>query len=1693
MAYDAYSQFISAVRKFPRWTNARRRPTESNGGKVLRSIIEEIAAVEDAIIEYKKDFFLVNYIGRENEIIDYLYFAHVGDIMDLTSFAAINPALLVTNDKELFYNDNTYAYYENGYLVMRETNDEKRLEYWYNGYTSYYAEITEEHVWNVIDEFAWWCGLERFSGERNDTLLQRCLYQLHYDDTNPAQNRRPNSTEKGLKNTIRNAVSVLGNLSEEEIQFLEPNENTLAIKNEEGVTLYEQISRFNRDIARTRQWDIDYWDNNFRKLYYLPHIWDAEVDSYKNGVGYMDSLFVSTAKEMNVEGTVDLTVKGYVKSKAKIEQYIQSNDITKNIPLTLVHYSDMINPLQIQYKIIAEDMIHVTDPSKIWLDFYKHYVGPREYKIDDFIDHYDDRIEVSNTKRNLVPNTQYKLEFRSKDNNISRMEIESCIVSNGTAATNKIQLTENEAFAFSRGVLVERNVWKHVTTIDGVSNPVNIETSHSGGLILNSPLIDASFQLSLEHFLEDVPRNFVMPVTEGFQYITSIPQYVNTVGYIKTADQTGWTSSNSDTDYTDTMTIHLPGCNCLIFDTDKQTEEGGAEISVYINGVLSTKYSRLEYLHYGNPIEINFDKCLENVEVIIRRTPGSKGFTIRNIRYCAYDINLSLYNQPNGEDAHLVIDHIQLTDGQATLPKVADGICWLTCTIKNYSSTSPWIEYIHIGTQTKNQVYTVSFDTNGLTDPKIDINTNCRVSLYKNGSLTDSDFFTYNVYSNTHQGLKPAIYLDLSDFTEIYSSTPTLKKYRDNIYTVLVDSEHPISTIKIDGNGYSHVGRRTLKEQLGLGNEKLYLARPAKGFIVCNTQRYINPIAYNELDSCDRVVIKSNTYDKIQTCFVVNGQDVLTNDLSGEFSYLYMYPYNVQTYIAYDTKDAVSEFTETLIPDKFLPERPTNKALYYQICDIVPDNEHIGADMYFMPGQRKWTTDRTEAIQVRVQDFGTITKDAIYTDSFTINPSFHLSNTISLRGIRDDRNNVLDLGLYNVIAPDNMDIEYSTPIEYRQSTYPDGGSLHIEDDGFNKLKYANIVSIEKIILSSGNILPSSNYSLLTEPGIIIWHVPDSLKGQAIREIVYQYKQAEALRYKDINSLYDSVGYEIDTMENVNIRSYEITEVKDGDTISIDYSYFSQKPDMIAVLCKDNPYYMAHESNGIIYISKIADDENPVIHNGYYYIDGREYYYFTNRREDKAKRVDGVDIENGEIINNILLLKQYAINYLENSIMERNMMDIHCIVDFIYPKNDVNKEPLKHIGACESFAAWHDYAMNRSLAKYKNGYATMFSSKDNGYALLDITEALKGHTTVSCLYTGNLHFALGKEIRILGEQALKSVFCKKIGTFTIFKDIAYYTNTELDVSQYRYYLIIEGSGTLDEILIHDALVETDIEAWHVKGIDVLGLVTEEKETVAKEVDLEYSSDFMSYFDLETKPDGYLRPGTTVDWNITRLKDINIEKVTTQNFLLRNNVWIAQANNAILETKPIQLKYPRSIYKMAFKVNDLIEDCFKDFAIKVFAAASDDGTYTQIAEVKNANIVNFTISHAQPYLKFRVEANEGKIIRQIDLFAIYKEDTQADLSIFYNIQGSAVTKVLDIGAKGNYKFKEVLASEDSEWDAVYIRAAKESTNQELIWTTWQNTEALPEFPGYQLFQFKIIMNRQKQKANIQGFRFEVLTNV
>src|SRR5690606_3710562 len=108
----------------------------SAGGKFLYSILAEIAEIEKERIQFEKGFFLKNYLGREHEIIDYLFAAQVGEV-ELEKFSLEEPAIPVTDDLKTFYESgSSMSHYQQGHLFLK-AEDAKGLErivYRHNGY-----------------------------------------------------------------------------------------------------------------------------------------------------------------------------------------------------------------------------------------------------------------------------------------------------------------------------------------------------------------------------------------------------------------------------------------------------------------------------------------------------------------------------------------------------------------------------------------------------------------------------------------------------------------------------------------------------------------------------------------------------------------------------------------------------------------------------------------------------------------------------------------------------------------------------------------------------------------------------------------------------------------------------------------------------------------------------------------------------------------------------------------------------------------------------------------------------------------------------------------------------------------------------------------------------------------------------------------------------------------------------------------------------------------------------------------------------------------------------------------------------------------------------------------------------------------------------------------------------------------------
>ena len=143
--------FARALQYFPKWMQIRRRPYKSTSGHLLMAVIEEMTSIYKEVDDYTKDFFLVNYAGREDSIISQIYVANIGKLEDGLK---LDNEFTITEDLNQFYKNKKYVYYENGNLYFKlDEVDGAPIGYTINKF-HYTVNLKQEPVWNIFDEFA---------------------------------------------------------------------------------------------------------------------------------------------------------------------------------------------------------------------------------------------------------------------------------------------------------------------------------------------------------------------------------------------------------------------------------------------------------------------------------------------------------------------------------------------------------------------------------------------------------------------------------------------------------------------------------------------------------------------------------------------------------------------------------------------------------------------------------------------------------------------------------------------------------------------------------------------------------------------------------------------------------------------------------------------------------------------------------------------------------------------------------------------------------------------------------------------------------------------------------------------------------------------------------------------------------------------------------------------------------------------------------------------------------------------------------------------------------------------------------------------------------------------------------------------------------------------------------------------------
>lgn len=350
------------TKHFPRWMDIRKRVKTSNGGKYLQSLAYEVADIQTAIDEYKKDFFLINYRDKYDDIPYYVYYITVGDI-DTSDFVLISPnGLSEASSVEEFYNtDNKYFYEDNKIFFRKENVDETSAQVKYAlDEIEYTSIISKLFVWNIYDEFAAFVGLKRFTNEDNESLTNRILNVFKCI---------PNSTEEGLKNAIINDLlepinEAYPNLSYDEIRnkiiIERPTSENLELKYDEFTTILDKLAEINADVYRMKIWDEDIWQFKLSGIDYLPHVWDHILAAYDNGIGFKDDLKPEIIEHID-ETNATAKISVYKQDFDVIQEYLSGHSIKKNIKLRLLKYNDDLKATDVEYTIAASKPVDITN------------------------------------------------------------------------------------------------------------------------------------------------------------------------------------------------------------------------------------------------------------------------------------------------------------------------------------------------------------------------------------------------------------------------------------------------------------------------------------------------------------------------------------------------------------------------------------------------------------------------------------------------------------------------------------------------------------------------------------------------------------------------------------------------------------------------------------------------------------------------------------------------------------------------------------------------------------------------------------------------------------------------------------------------------------------------------------------------------------------------------------------------------------------------------------------------------------------------------------------------------------------------------------------------------------------------------------------------------------------------------------
>ena len=712
------------------------------------------------------------------------------------------------------------------------------------------------------------------------------------------------------------------------------------------------------------------------------------------------------------------------------------------------------------------------------------------------------------------------------------------------------------------------------------------------------------------------------------------------------------------------------------------------------------------------------------------------------------------------------------------------------------------MKYIHIGASLKYASYTID-NISTANKNSLDIWTDCRVELYKveNNAevLISNDYSTKTEYRNdTNEDILVSI--DTANFVSIQNSSKPISYTSHNgiiVSYITIAPHESLTSISILGTTYTEKEKYTISDILKLEiDDKLYICKNARGFIIrkANKKEFLATINKDNINLAD-IYYYEGLPDNTNGCFVVDEKsDIVIHGAKFErnFETSFIRTTDGNEYIAYNSETLLRQEIDTKLVNTFAPLLDMNKLMYYQIDNVI--TRSISADITFIKNYNTttefsdWSLGKKD-IHIKC-NFDFHNTDEYGVDINQLKNIFAISNNIKLEDSYTLNGEKINLSRYIITPPDDMVVNYE--IEDVSE------SIIIEEDLFNKLYYSNLSAI--ISISTDNItLSSADYSLLNEAGIIIWNA-DTYIGQTIT-ITYSYKKPISLSFKNLDSLYELVGYSTDAYKIINKEPIILKDVRNNDSYTIDFD--GKIPDKIIVRC-DNANFGAIVDKNTVTAKLINKEDLVQIKQGYFYDNNyNEYFLFEHMKSDSIDKWDMIELHYVKKKIDFLQFMQATTNHVLDTVMTNSFRNEElCYINFASQKGIDGISKLNSLSACDTYESWDSFRMNISLETTKNNLGIKFeNTEDSGYAILNISKVVKPNTIISLMASSTLQVYIAREIKAGDDSMVKSTFVEPIELFTQQDNNKYYAyifNSDIDLS-YKYYILVKGYGIIDDII------------------------------------------------------------------------------------------------------------------------------------------------------------------------------------------------------------------------------------------------------------------------------------------------------